>query len=76
MKLEDLLPDFLSKIYNFNKIKPSEQPIKTQIKKFYLNAKDLKPVKNTEVICNQKVFTGFRCLTCETMDTDGSSNSL
>ena len=50
--------------------------IKSILSEFYKKAQDLTPIPNTDVICNKKVFTGFRCLTCETMDTDGSSNFL
>ena len=51
----------------------NEKTIKKLIQNFYKETKDLKPVPNSDVICNQKVYTGFRCLTCESMDTDGSS---
>ena len=43
---------------------------------FKNNCKDLKPINIQNIICNEKVFTGFRCMTCEIISSDGSSNII
>jgi hypothetical protein len=72
MDFKNILKSLIPNTFVVNK-DHNETTIKELIQNFYKEAKDLKPVPNSDVICNQKVFTGFRCLTCESMDTDGSS---
>ena len=63
------------KLLQFQNNPQVRSPVKKLINNFYAQAKDLNKVSNSEIICNKKVYTGFRCITCETMETDGSSRS-
>ena len=68
------------RIQKFLKYIPSSPAKKNEIEKmihdFVSTLEDCQPLTIKQTICNKKVYHGFRCLTCESIETDGSSKFI